>query len=73
MNRTFAKLFEGIGKAEFKTNYEFPGEMITVNFFGVVDLSDGITAYLFEEELAELIKKYTKESLSVKCAEEKKK
>lgn len=55
MRKTFVKLFDGIGKSEFKTDYDFSGEMITIRFLGVIDISDGLQAYLFEEELAELI------------------
>ncbi len=73
MRKTFTKLFDGIGKSEFKIDYDFSGEMITIRFLGVIDISDGIQAYLFEEELAELIKKYTKESLRLKCIDDKRK
>lgn len=73
MRKTFVKLFDGIGKSEFKTDYDFSGEMITIRFLGVIDISDGLQAYLFEEELAELIKKYTKESLRLKCIYDKRK
>lgn len=73
MRKTFKKLFDGIGKSEFKTDYDFSGEMITIRFLGVIDISDGLQAYLFEEELAELIKKYTKESLRLKCIYDKRK
>ena len=47
--------------------------MITIRFLGVIDISDGLQASLFEEELAELIKKYTKESLRLKCIDDKRK
>lgn len=67
------KLFDGIGKSEFKTDYDISGEMIIISFLGVIDISDGLQAYLFEEELAELIKKYTKESLRLKCIYDKRK